>query len=291
MVAIFQAIFSGLAIGGIYALIAQGYYVTQITTNKLNFGQGDFLMLGGLIGLSLMVKFHLPFYLAIPVAMIVMYAVGWLSEKIGIQTLKSGVAVAWIMSTVAIAMISRDVMMLIWGRDELRLPSPLHDRVLHIGQVGIQAHEAFVLAVSVIVTALLVLFLKRSKLGKALRAVAFNGDAASLMGISPKAMSALAFGLSAALAALGGILVGPITFVGAFKGSLLGLKAFAAAMLGGLEEPMGIFVGGILLGLTEMLANTLISPEWKDVAPFLLIIVVLAISPTGLFARRAQEKV
>lgn len=290
MVAILQAIISGLAIGGIYALIAQGYYITQITTNKLNFGQGDFLMLGGLIGLSL-VNMNLPIWVAIVGAMLALFLVGWLSERIGIQTMKTGVAVAWIMSTVAISMISRDLMMILWGRNEQRLPSPFGIEQLRMGGVGIQYHEIFVLAVSIVTTLLLILFLKRSKLGKALRAVAFNPDAASLMGISPKFMSGFAFALSAALAALGGMLVGPITFVGAFKGGLLGLKAFAAAMLGGLEEPMGIFWGGLLLGLAEMLANTLIGPEWKDIAPFLLIIVVLAISPTGLFASRAQEKV
>lgn len=289
MNALLQAIFSGLALGSVYALIAQGFYVTQITTNKINFGQGDFLMLGGFVGLTL-VGLGLPLWAVIPVAMAIMGLYGMLVERLAIQTLKTGVAVAAIMSTVGVAIISRNLMMLAWGRDERRFPSPFGSQVFKLGTVGIQQHEIFVFVVCMAATAALILFLSRSKLGKALRAVAFNPDAAALMGISPRKMSALAFGLSAALAALGGILVGPITYVAPFKGAIFGLKAFCAAMIGGLDNPGGIFIGGLILGVAEML-SALIDPAWKDVSPFMLIIAILAVSPTGLFGRRLQEKV
>lgn len=289
MNAVFQALISGLAIGSVYALIAQGFHITQITTNKINFGQGDFLMFGGMIGLSL-VGLGLPLWAVIPLTMAAMAFYGALAERIAIQSLKNSVAVATIMSTVGVAIITRNVMMLNWGRDELRFPSPFAGKVVKIGTVGIQAHEIFVFAVSLVATFLLIVFLQRSKLGKALRAVAFNPDAAALMGISPRRMSALSFAMSAALAGLGGILVGPITFVAAFKGAVFGLKSFGAALLGGLDQPGGILAGGLILGVTEML-SALIDPAWKDVSPFMLIIAVLAISPSGLFGRRLIEKV
>jgi branched-chain amino acid transport system permease protein len=181
-------------------------------------------------------------------------------------------------------------MALVWGPDQIKFPSPFGDRLVHLGRVAVQQEEVFVFGATLVATALLVLFLKRSRLGKALRAVAYNPDAAALMGISPQRMSALSFGISAALAALGGALAGPITFLGAYSGGLFGLKAFAAAMLGGLEEPVGILAGGLVLGVLEML-TAVWNPAFKDVTPFAAIILILAVSPTGLFARRAQEKV
>jgi branched-chain amino acid transport system permease protein len=289
LAAILQAIVSGLALGGIYALIAQGYYVTQITTNKLNFAQGDLLMLGGMVTLSLLGA-GLPLWLAVPAAMAVLGLVGLLTERLAIRTLKTTVAVAWIMSTVGVALIARNFMALVWGPDQIKFPSPFGDRVLRLGGVAVQQEQVFVFVATLAATGLLVLFLKRSMLGKALRAVAFHPDAAALMGISPRRMSALSFGISAALAALAGALAGPITFLGAYTGSLFGLKAFAAAMVGGLEEPVGILLGGLFLGVVETL-TAVWHPAVKDVTPFLAIILILALSPTGLFARHAQEKV
>jgi branched-chain amino acid transport system permease protein len=298
--AFLQALFSGLAIGGVYAMIAQGFHVTQITTNKINFGQGDFLMLGAMVALSFLTGQNIPFgitagpmpmWVVVPLAMAVMALYGVITERLAIQSLKTNVSVAAIMSTVGVAIITRNLMMLQWGRNDQRFPSPFQGKVVKIGTIGIQQHEIFVFILSLVATGLLILFLQRSKLGKAMRAVAFNHDAASLMGISPKRMSALAFALSAALACLGGILVGPITFVGAFKGSIFGIKAFGAALLGGLDQPLGILAGGLFLGVTEMVVAQQISPQWGDASPFLLIIVVLAISPAGLFGRRLIEKV
>ncbi len=289
MEVLFQALISGLAIGSIYALIAQGYYVTHITTNTLNFGQGDFLMLGALVALSL-IGAGVPFPIVVLGSMAVMALYGVILERTAIKPLKHFFSIAWIMSTVAVATISRNVAILIWGRNVLSFPSPFGDRILRIGSVGVPYHEVFVFIVSALSVAALVVFLRKSMLGKALMAVAFNRDAAALMGINVNRMSMLAFALSSAIAALGGILIGPVTFTGAFMGGLLGLKAFGAAIIGGMEEPQGIFIGGLILGVSEMLfAN--VHSAFKDASAFILILLILVIRPAGLFGRQAIGKV
>ncbi len=283
-----QAIVSGLVLGAIYALIAQGYYVTYITTNTMNFGQGDFLMLGALLALTLIVS-GIPFLPALIITVLALAVMGVLLERVAIRPLRHFFSIGWILSTVAVSIIVRNAAMLIWGRNVLAFPSPFGEQVLRFGPVGILPHEIFVGAVSLAAMAMLFFFLKRSVLGKALMAVAYNRDAASLMGINPVMMAALAYLISAALAGLGGIMIGPITFTAAFMGAGLGLKAFAAAIIGGLENPYGILIGGLILWVVEQVF-ALWNSATKDLAGFVLILIVLIISPTGLFGKRLREK-
>lgn len=291
-----KAIINGLVYGSIYAIIAQGYYITFITTKTLNFGQGDFVMLGSLIGLSTFTAVTVSglgvwaaFTISVIVVLIIVGAAGWGLEQVAIRPLKSWHSIGWILSTVAVAMIVRNVAMLIWGRDVLAAPSPFGRAILDLGLFRIRYQEIFILVAAVIIMALLYIFLKKSLLGKALEAVAFNRDAASLMGINPRLMVAIAFIISGMLAGIGGVLVGPLVQPGAFIGIFLGLKAFAVAIIGGLENPRGIFIGGLLFGVLENVF-TLYSTSMKEAAAFFAILVILAILPQGLFGKRVKEK-
>jgi len=284
-----QAVISGLVLGSIYALIAQGYYVTYITTNTLNFGQGDFLMLGAMVGLTLVMA-GLPWWAALLAGVAAAALAGAVLERMAIRPLRHLLSVGWILSTVAVSMIVRNVALLRWGRNPMAFPSPFGSGVIRLTErVGVLPHEVFVAAASLVTMALLFLFLRRTLLGKALAAVAWNRDAASLMGINPVRMSVFAFVLSSALAGLGGVLVGPITQTSFTMGLTLGLRAFAAAIVGGLEHPGGILVGGLLIGVAEQV-TAVIQPDLKDMTPFLLILLLLVVSPSGIFGRRLKEK-
>src|SRR6266478_5254869 len=220
LVKTWQALISGLGIGSIYALIAQGYYVTFITTGALNFGQGEFLMMGALFGLTCYVTLGLPYALSL----------------------------SWVLSTVAISIILKNAAVNIWGPEQIKFPSPFGDTVLRFGPAGIFPQELFIIVAAIGTVLLVQVFLKRALLGKALMAVAHNRNAAAVMGINVQRMVVLAFVISGALAGLGGILIAPVTFAWAYMGTVPGIKAFAAAIFGGLENPVGILVGGLVIG-------------------------------------------
>lgn len=293
---ILQAILNGLVYGSVYAIIAQGYYITFVTTHTMNFGQGDFLMIGALTGITVFgaattsgMPIWLSFILSIVVVLLLLGAAGWGLEQVAIRPLKGFHSIGWILSTVALAMIGRNVAMLIWGRDVMAATSPFGRKVMDLGLVRVLPHELFVLVSAAVIMGILYFFLKKSLFGKALEAVAFNRDAASLMGINPRLMAAVAFIISGALAGVGGIMIGPLIHPGAFMGISLGLKAFAVAIIGGLENPYGILVGALLLGVLESLF-AIYSTSLKDAASFIMILVILAAMPQGLFGKRFKEK-
>jgi len=178
----------------------------------------------------------------------------------------------------------------IWGPEQIKFPSPFGDQVVQIGNAGIFPQELFIIVAALGTVVAVQIFLKRSVLGKALMAVAHNRNAAAVMGIDVKKMVILAFALSSALAGLGGVLIAPVTFAWAYMGTVPGIKAFAAAIFGGLENPVGILIGGLVIGLGEQLFGT-ISSNLKEGITFLFILVMLAFRPTGLMGRRTIEKV
>lgn len=284
-----QAVIAGLVLGSVYALIAQGYYVTYITTNTMNFGQGDFLMLGAMIGLAAIMS-GLSWWVGLAAAVVVVAVAGIALEFLAIRPLRHFYSIGWILSTVAVSMIVRNVALLWWGRNPMNFPSPFGSQAIRLSdRVGVLPHEVFVVGAAFLTIGLLFIFLRRTMLGKALAAVAWNKDAASLVGINPRAMAVFAFMLASLLAGLGGVLVGPITQTSFTMGLGLGLRAFAAAIVGGLENPAGILVGGLLIGVVEQMTASFQS-DWKDITPFLLILLVLAVSPSGIFGRRVREK-
>ena len=290
-VKLWQAIVSGLSIGGIYALIAQGYYITYITTGALNFGQGEFLMIGALLGLTSYVTLGLPYAAAIVIAVAVTALMGAGLERVAIRpVMRHALSLSWVLSTVAISIILKNAAVQIWGPEQIKFPSPFGSQVIRIGQAGIFPQELFVIVAAIGSVFAIQIFLKRSVLGKALMAVAYNRNAAAAMGINVKRMIVLAFVLSSAVAGLGGVLVAPITFAWAYMGTVPGIKAFAAAIFGGLEHPIGILIGGLTIGLLEQVFG-IINSNIKEGITFLTVLLFLAVRPTGLMGRKDITKV
>jgi branched-chain amino acid transport system permease protein len=282
---------SGLSVGGVYALIAQGYYVTFITTGALNFGQGEFLMMGALFGLTCYVTLGLPYAIAIGGAVALVGLMGIGLERVAIRpVLRHALSLSWVLSTVAVSIILKNGAVQLWGPEQIKFPSPFGDRVIHIGQAGIFPQELFIIVAAIGTVLLVQFFLRRAVLGKALMAVAHNRNAAAVMGINVQRMIVLAFVISSALAGLGGILIAPITFAWAYMGTVPGIKAFAAAIFGGLENPVGILIGGLVIGLLEQFFGV-VNSNLKEGITFLFILLILALRPTGLMGRKDIEKV
>jgi branched-chain amino acid transport system permease protein len=286
-----QAITSGIAMGSIYALIALGYSITYTTTSTMNFGQGEFLMIGALIGLSCYVTLDLPFAVSILIAVIAVAMCGYLLERTAIRPIRHiMLSHGWIMSTIGVAIMLKNTAILVWGANQLTFPSPFGSDPIYVFGAGILPQEIFVVIISIAVMLCLDIFQRKTIIGKAVLATAYNKDVASLMGINVNMMIILSFMLSAGLAALGGVIVAPITTAWAYMGSSLGLKAFAAAILGGLESSRGCIVGGFLLGIMEFLVAAW-RPELKDFSVFIVLIVIMAIMPYGLFGAKKVDKV
>jgi len=305
MVALLQAVFSGLALGGIYALVALGFSITHTTTKTFNFGQGEFLAVGTLIGVSavlllagkditeaLQVSDVTPFRYAMGLiaSVVVLGLLGVLLYYTAVRPFMGFVGLAWVMSTIGFGIIIQNTALAILGPTAIVLPSPLGNDVIRIGGAGIVPQEVLVLSVSILMMFCMDYVLRKTRFGKAVRAVAHSRNAATLMGINVSAIVVLAFVVSSSLAGLAGMLIAPITTASVFMGLTIALKAFSAAIVGGLNNPRGCMLGGFLLGLLEALVG-LWQAEMREISIFLLIILVLALKPEGLLGQRQVEKV
>jgi branched-chain amino acid transport system permease protein len=294
-----QLIVSGISVGMIYGVIAFGYQLTFATSRTLNFGQGEALMVGALVGLTT-VNFLIgqslgtmgAYLVMIPIVLIFGALQGSVVEWLGVrQAVKVKSEAGWIMATIALGIIVKNLSENIWGRDALKFPSPLPEASLSFGGIRIQPMEiAIVLGAIVLMTAV-ELFNRYSIYGKAVVATSNDRDAAGLMGIDTHRVITFSYALSSMSAAFAGVLVAPVTLTGATMGAVLGLKAFAVAIIGGLSSGLGVVVGGLILGITETLTGYYISTGYKDVPGLVLLLIVLSLKPAGLFGKTAIKKV
>ncbi|MES2787069.1 MAG: branched-chain amino acid ABC transporter permease [Pseudomonadota bacterium] len=304
--AVLQAILSGLAVGGAYALVALGFSITFTTTKTLNFSHGEFVSAGAFIGMSvLFLAIGKPIsstsfgdavpgagaqLLALLAALGVMGLLGWLLFLLGVRPFAGRPGMAWVMSTLGFGVILQSIGLAIWGPKPVVVPGPVGDAVIRFMGIGVRPQELLTLGVAVVIMIVFDFVMNRTMIGKAMRAVAANGNVASLMGINTSAIMIIAFVLSSALAGLSGYLLAPIAQASLFMGLSVGLKGFSGAMIGGLNNPRGCVIGGFALGVLESLVN-LWQAQWREVAVFALVILVLAFRPTGLFGRNQTEKV
>lgn len=304
--ALLQALISGLAVGGAYALVALGFSITFTTTKTLNFSHGEFVTFGAFIGMSaLLLVLGLPVVsttfgqvvpsagaqlLALAAAVVVMGLLGWILYLVGVRPFAGRPGMAWVMSTLGFGVILQSIGLAIWGPKPVVVPGPVGDAVIRIGGIGVRPQELLILGVAVAVMIIFDWVMNRTMVGKAMRAVAANGNVASLMGINTNAVMIGAFVVSSALAGLSGFLLAPIAQASLYMGLFVGLKGFSGAMIGGLNNPRGCVIGGFALGLLESMVN-LWQAQWREVAVFSLVILVLAYRPTGLFGKRLVEKV
>ncbi|MBN9115734.1 branched-chain amino acid ABC transporter permease [Pandoraea sp. XJJ-1] len=292
MTILIQLIYSGIALGMIYAVIAFGYQLTFATSGTLNFGQGESLMLGALVGLTLVDTLGLNYWLMIPIVCLFGLVQGALVERIGVKpALRIKSEFGWIMSTIALGIIFRNVAENVWGRDDLKFPSPLPESPIHLFGANVLPMELLVVVGALLMMAAVEFFNRRSIYGKAVVATSNDRDAAGLMGINTSLVITFSYALSSMAAAFAGVLVAPLTLTGATMGAVLGLKAFAVAIIGGLSSGMGMLVGGVILGIAETTTAFYISTGYKDVPGLVLLLLVLAVKPAGLFGKTAIKKV
>ncbi len=285
-----QLVVSGVAVGMIFGVIAFGYQLTFATSKTLNFGQGEALMLGSLVGLS--VTYLVGFWAMLPIVLIFGLCQGALVEWLGVRrAIKMKSESGWIMATIALGIIFRNLSENIWGRDDLKFPSPLPEQAIDIGGIRVQPMEIAIVLGALLIMLAVELFNRRSIYGKAVVATANDRDAAGLMGIDTGRVITLSYAMSSMTAAFAGVLIAPITLTGPRLGAVLGLKAFAVAIIGGLNSGFGVIVGGVILGVTETMTGFYLSTGYKDVPGLVLLLLVLSIKPSGLFGKASIRKV
>ena len=306
MEAILQALISGLAVGSAYSLVALGSSVTFTTTKTLNFSHGEFVSAGAFIGMSVLflaigklptsTSFGgadpgtLAQLAALLASLVVMGVIGWLLFLLGVRPFTKRPGMAWVMSTLGFGVILQSIGLAIWGPKPVVVPSPVGDDVIRIMGIGIRPQEILMLMVSVVIMVAFDHVMRKTMVGKAMRAVAQNQSVASLMGINVTLVMIGAFVISSGLAGLSGFLLAPVAQASLFMGLAVGLKGFSAAMVGGLSNARGCVFGGFILGVLESFVN-LWSAQWREVAIFALVILVLAFRPNGLFGTKLVEKV
>lgn len=285
-----QFILSGVTVGAVYALLALGFTIIYNASDVVNFAQGEFVMLGGMITVFTYAA-GLPLPLACLIAIVLTAGVGVLLNKLAIEPARGAPVVSLIIITIGASIFIRGAAQLLFGKQLHRFPAFSGDDPIHILGATILPQSIWVIVGGIAVFIALWLFFTRTLTGRAVLATANNRLAAQLVGINTNWVMTMSFALSAAIGALAGILITPITLTSYDIGIAMALKGFAAAMLGGMGNPIGALVGGILLGLFEALTAGYISSQYKDAAAFVVILVVLFAMPQGIFGIKRTERV
>lgn len=285
-----QFLFSGITIGSIYALAALGFTIIYNASGVINFAQGEFIMLGGMMTVFISAA-GVPMPVAAVIAVLVAALAGLALEKFAVEPAKNAEVVTLIIITIGASIFIQGVIQVIFGKGQHALKSFSGDTPILIGGATLLPQSLWVLGVSALIVAALYYFFNRTMLGKAMLATSHNRLAAQLVGIDTRFILLISFGLSAVLGAIAGIIAAPITLTSYDVGIMLGLKGFVAATLGGLGNGLGAVAGGLILGITEAMAAGYISSQYKDAVPFILIILILFFMPRGLFGARVTERV
>ena len=286
-----QFLLTGLTVGAIYALVALGFAIIYNASHVLNFAQGEFVMIGDMAAAGF-VEAGLPLPLAALLAVGGAMLVGLALEKLAIEPARGASVVTLIIITIGASILLRGLASLLWDKKIHSLPAFSGEAPLKLGGATLLPQTLWVLGATLVTVALLWWFFNRTLTGKAILAVSHNRLAAQLMGISVRRVLLVSFGLSAALGALAGVLIAPISFTSWDVGVMLGLKGFAAAILGGMGSGPGAIIGGLALGLIESLGAGYLSSAYKDVFAFVIILAALIFLPDGLAGRRrATERV
>ena len=283
-------IVAGLSTGSVYALVALGFNVIFKSTDAINFAQGEWVMLGGMVAAA-SVAARVPLLFAVAIAVLVVVVVAVLSERLVVSRLRPPTPLAVTLVTIALAICTKSLVMLVLGKNPADLPAFSGDEAVVWGSVRIRPQTFWIVGTCAVVMAAMHIFFERTTPGRAMRAAAAQPEAAALCGIDPRLATAFAFALAAAVGAVAGIIVTPLTLTSFDHGTVLGFKGFAAAMLGGLGSLPGALLGGIVLGLLEALAGGLVSSHFKDAVAFVALIATLFWRPAGLLGRREVHRV
>jgi branched-chain amino acid transport system permease protein len=285
-----QFAFSGLTVGAIYALVALGFTLIYNASDVVNFAQGEFVMLGGMVTVFAAAS-GVPIAFAIVLSIVVTAVIGLLLHRLAIEPARDASPVTLIIITIGASIFMRGIAAMVFDKNYHSLPPFFGSKPIVVGGASLLPQSLVVLLGAGLVLVALWLFLKRTLTGKAMLATAANRTAAQLTGINTSAVIGMAFMISAVIGAIGGILATPITLTNYDVGTMLALKGFAAAVLGGMGNPVGAVIGGLLLGLLEQFSAGYISSQYKDAVAFIVILLVLFTMPQGLFGASKVERV
>ena len=287
-----QLVISGIAQGCIYGLIALGFVLIYKATETVSFAQGDLMMLGAFAGLAGMTMLGFPFWLAVISAIGAMALLGLVTERLVIRPILGQPAFSIVMLTIGLGYVGRGLITMIpgIGTETHTLPVPYKDQSWTLGGLVVSMEQTAVIVVTAVLCAALYALFKYSKLGLAMQASSQNQLAAYYTGIPVKRLNGLVWALAAAVAAIAGLLLAPITFVHANMG-FIGLKAFPAAVVGGFGSLPGAIVGGLVIGIVESLSGFYLPEGFKDIAAYIVVLIMLMVKPNGLFGEKLRKKV
>lgn len=288
----FQQLMNGIILGSTYALIALGYTMVYGIIELINFAHGEIYMFGAFVGMTLVTVYHLPFFLAFFLAMALAALLGITVEYFAYRPLRRSTRLAALISAIGASIFLQNLALLIKGARPYSFPSPFVSKVYKTSLVTISKVELTILIVSFLLMLGLTFLIQKTKIGIAMRATAQDKDTASLMGININKIITITFAIGSALGAAAGVMVG-IYFrtVTPMMGLMPGLKGFVAAVLGGIGSIPGAMLGGLLLGIAEVMGAAYISSQYRDALAFAILIIILLFKPSGLIGRSLQEKV
>lgn len=288
----FQLVISGIAQGCIYGLIALGFVLIYKATETVSFAQGELMMLGAFSGLAAMTLIGFPFWLSVIAAIAAMALFGIVLERLVIRPILGQPTFSIVMLTIGIGYVARGLITMIpaIGTETHTLGVPYKDGIWNVAALVLNVEQIVVIGATALLCAALFALFKYSKIGIAMQASSQNQLAAYYMGIPVKALNGVVWGLAAAVAAVAGLLLAPITFVHANMG-FIGLKAFPAAVVGGFGSLPGAIVGGLIIGVVESLSGFYLPEGFKDIAAYIVVLVMLVVMPNGLFGEKLRKKV
>ena len=287
-----QLVISGIAQGCIYGLIALGFVLIYKATETVSFVQGDLMMMGGFIGLAAMTMLGFPYWLAILAAIVAMGLFGLFTERLVIRPILGQPQFTIVMLTIGIGYIVRGLITMIpgIGTETHTLPVPFKDEVIQAGGLLFSVEQLVIIGATALLCAVLFAVFRYTTVGIAMQASSQNQLAAYYMGIPVQRLNGLVWALASAMAAVAGLLLAPITFVHVNMG-FIGLKAFPAAVVGGFGSLPGAIVGGLIIGIVESLSGFYLPTGFKDVAPYVVVLLMLWFKPNGLFGEKLRKKV
>ena len=287
-----QTLISGLSLGSIYALIALGYTMVYGIAKMLNFAHGDIIMVGAYAVITAVFTMGLPPFIAILISIALCALLGIVIEFLAYRPLRQAQPLAVLITAIGVSYLLQNLALLIYGSEQKAFPTIVALPTVHIGGVYIDGITRATLVVTAVIMVALSLFINKTRMGKAMRAVSEDKEAAELMGISVNRTITVTFAIGSALAGVAAIFYGAAyTYIRPTTGAMPGIKAFTAAVFGGIGSIPGAMLGGILLGVIEQLSKTYISTLWADAIVFGVLVVVLVVKPTGLLGKKISEKV
>jgi branched-chain amino acid transport system permease protein len=286
-----QLVVSGLALGSMYGLVALGYHMTWATSRTMNFSQGHVVMVGAVVAYAAHVAAGWPFAAALAITLLAAAAFGLIVERLAVRPFFRAGSPVWLLSTIALGIIVENAAMLTFGKDARAFPSSLALKPVFVLGAGVYPQELLLPAVGLGLMGATQLFYHRTFYGRQLKAVAWDSEAAGLMGIHVPRAVAVSYALSSLLAGLAGVLLAPLLNVSPTMGTLIGLKAFAVAIIGGLTSAGGIVVAGFLYGLVEAGVAGYVSTGAREIVGFAVVIAMLIVRPWGLGGTRPARRV